>query len=278
MLYRVEGLVIRSTDYGEGNKIITLLTSTHGKMGIVVRGARKPRSKFGAAAQLFTYGDYSFYRSGNGLGTLNNAEILEPFRKLREGLDGPAYAAYAVELTDRALADDEAGSYVFRQLHACLSALSEGKDPQAVLRLFEMKIVHVAGYMPILHECTNCGRVEGTFRFSCSTGGALCDRCFYRDSNAIELDGGVWKVLRLFESMDMSRLGHIELKAASKEKLKLVLRRWMDMHMSLQLKSRNFLDQLERYGEMLGRVSETSSRMASAEEKLSTPPEADPSV
>jgi DNA repair protein RecO (recombination protein O) len=278
MLYRVEGIVIRSTDYGEGNKIVTLLTSTHGKMGVVVRGARKPKSKFGAAAQLFTYGDYSFFKASGGLGTLNYAEILDPYRKLREGLDGPSYAAYAVELTDRALADDEAGSFVFHQLKACLSALAEGKDPQVVLRLYEMKIVHMAGYMPILHECANCGRREGKFRFSPLAGGALCDHCIYRDQEAIGLDDGIWKLLRLFETMDMRRLGNIVLKESSKQQLKQVLRRWMDMHLGLQLKSRNFLDQLERHGEMLGLKTEEPRRVRSEGPKEIPPPDAEPQV
>lgn len=43
MLYRVEGIVIRSMDYGEGNKIVTLCTESGGKAGVLVRGAKKPK-------------------------------------------------------------------------------------------------------------------------------------------------------------------------------------------------------------------------------------------
>lgn len=251
MLYRVEGIVIRSVDYGEGNKIITLLTPSYGKQGIVVRGAKKPRSKFGAMAQLFTCGDYSYYRSGS-LGTLNNAELLESFRELREGLEGPAYAAYAAELTDRAINDDEAAAFLFYQLKACLTALSEGKDPQIVLRAYEMKIVNAAGYAPALEECVSCGRPEGPFRFSPLAGGALCSACRHRDSAALELEEGVWKLLRLFLALDMRRLGNIAVKDRTKRLLQLVMRRWMDTHLGLHLKSRQFLDQLEKYGDLLG--------------------------
>ncbi len=251
MLYRVEGIVIRSVDYGEGNKIITLLTPSYGKQGIVVRGAKKPKSRFGAMAQLFTYGDYSYYRTSS-LGTLNNAELLNSFRELREGLEGPAYAAYAAELTDRAINDDEAAAYLFHQLKACLAALAEGKDPQIVLRAYEMKINVAAGYEPVLDECVSCGRQEGPFRFSPLAGGALCSSCRHRDSASLELEEGVWKLLRVFAALDMRRLGNIAVKENTKQQLQLVMRRWMDTHLGLNLKSRQFLDQLEKYGDLLG--------------------------
>lgn len=259
MLYRVEGIVIRSTDYGEGNKIVTLLTETHGKQGLVIRGARKPKSRYGALAQLFTYGEYSYYKSGS-LGTLNSGEVIEPFRELREGLDGPAYASYAAELTDKAVGDEDAGSFLFRQLKACLSGLAQGKDPAVLMRVYEMKIVGAAGYLPALDECANCGRTEGEFRFSPALGGALCPLCRHRDPSALELDEAVWKLLRLFVGLDLARLGNITLKESSKRQLQLAMRRWMDAHLGLNLKSRHFLDQLERHGELLGRAPESGVR------------------
>jgi len=259
MLYRVEGIVIRSTDYGEGNKIVTLLTDTHGKRGMIIRGARKPKSRYGALAQLFTYGDYSFYQSGS-LGTLNSGEVIASFRELREGLEGPAYASYAVELTDRAVGDEEAGQYLFRQLRACLEQLAAGKDPSVVLRVYEMKIAAAAGYLPVLDACVHCGREDGAFLFSAAAGGALCAQCRHRDPAAIVLDDAVWKLLRLFAGLDLARLGNIAVKETSKRQLQTAMRSWLDAHLDLRLKSRQFLDQLERHGELLGRPPESGAR------------------
>lgn len=275
MLYRGEGIVIRSVDYGEGNKIITLLTPDYGKQGIVVRGASKPKSRFGATAQLFTYGDYSYYK-GSSLGTLNNAEILDSFRALREGLEGPAYAAYAAELTDRAINDDEAAAYLFYQLKACLTALAEGKDPQIVLRAYEMKIAVATGYEPALEECVSCGRPDGPFKFSPLAGGALCYLCRHRDSAALELESGVWKLLRLFVPLDLRRLGNVAVKPATKIQLQLAMRRWMDHHLGLKLKSQHFLDQLEKHGELLGGLAERRRPAAEANpDAAASPPEAE---
>jgi DNA repair protein RecO (recombination protein O) len=177
MLYRVEGIVIRSMDYGESNKIVTLLTNSSGKAGVLVKGAKKVKSRFGSLAQPFTYGEFVFFRGPNGgLGSLNAGEIYESYHTLRENLDQAAYASYVAELTDRALQEDEAGGFLFEQLKACLNGYVLGKDPQIVTHLYEMRILEAAGYAPGLDACVNCGNPEGPFRISAHMGGALCIR------------------------------------------------------------------------------------------------------
>lgn len=246
MLYRVEGIVIRSMDYGEGNKIVTIITDTHGKAGVLIRGAKKARSRHASLAQPFTYGEFVFF-SGSGLGTLNSGEIIASHHALRENLELAAYASYAAELTDRSLQDDEAGGYLFRQLRAYLEALEEGKDPQIVTFLYEMKILEASGYGPVVDACVSCGAEDGPFRLSASAGGALCRRCFPRDPEALELAEGPWKLLRLFRRMDLTRLGHVQVKEETKAALKTAMRRLTDAHLGYHLKSRAFLDQMDKY-------------------------------
>ncbi|CAM4025472.1 DNA repair protein RecO [Cohnella lubricantis] len=245
MLYRMEGIVIRGTDYGEGNKIITILTPSHGKQGIVVRGARKLKSRYSSLAQPFTHGDFSFFKSGQ-LGTLSSGEIIEPYRELREGIETAAYASYAAELCDRGIGEEDAGGYLFHQLKACFAALAEGKDPQIVIRAFEMKIAGSAGYAPLLDECASCGRTGVPFRFSPAAGGALCGNCRHKDPSAMELSDATWKLLRLFAALDLRRLGQISVKDTYKLQLRAAMRKWMDHHLGLKLKSQHFLDQWER--------------------------------
>ncbi|MBJ6363115.1 DNA repair protein RecO [Paenibacillus sp. GCM10012307] len=246
MLYRVQGIVIRSMDYGEGNKIVNVLTSTHGKVGIMIRGAKKLRSRYGSLAQLFTQGEFGFFKKGTGLGTLNHGEIIDSHHVLRENLFMAAYASYAVELIDRAFQDDEAGSYLYEQLQACLTGLEAGKDPQIVTHLFEMKVLEAAGYAPEMSACVNCGEVTGTFALSYRLGGLLCHRCFSKDPSRLPTSEGFNKLLRLFRQLDMRRLGNIQVKDTTKKELREGMRLLMDTHLGLKLKSRAFLDQLER--------------------------------
>ncbi|WP_019636279.1 DNA repair protein RecO [Paenibacillus fonticola] len=247
MLYRVEGIVIRSMDYGEGNKIITLCTATHGKIGVLARGAKKVKSRHAALTQLFTYGEYTFYRQKEGLGTLNQGEIMESHFSLREDLYLAAYASYACELLDRTLQDEEVGSFWFHQLKACLDGLSAGKDPEIVIHLFEMKILQAAGYGPVIAECLSCGRQDDTHFISPRLGGRLCRSCRHQDPAALSVGPGAFKLLSLFERMDLRRLGNVEVKDETKAELKKIMRSFIDMQLGVKLKSRNFLDQLDKY-------------------------------
>ncbi|MFD1177794.1 DNA repair protein RecO [Paenibacillus puldeungensis] len=247
MLYRVEGIVIRSMDYGEGNKIITLCTEQYGKVGVLARGAKKIKSRHAALTQLFTYGEYVFFRQNNGLGTLNSGEIIESHSSLREDLYLAAYASYACELLDRTLQDEEVGSFWFTQLKACLSGLSLGKDPQIVMNLFEMKVLQAAGYGPSFTSCISCGKTEESVYVSPRLGGKLCSSCRHHDPAALKVSPQAIKLLALFEKMDLRRLGNVEVKTTTKAELKTVMRAFMDMQLGLKLKSLSFLDQLDKY-------------------------------
>lgn len=249
MLYRVEGIVIRSMDYGEGNKIITLCTENSGKVGVLVRGAKKVKSRHAAMTQLFTLGEYVFFRTGTGLGTLNAGEIIASHHTLREDLVLAANASYACELLDRVLQDEETGSFWFHQLKACLEALSEKKDPAIIIHLYEMKILQAAGYAPELEQCISCGqaRSDEQLLLSPRLGGVLCRYCKHFDPPAIAVSPKTLKLLRVFARVDLRRLGSIDVKPETKVELKKVMRAFMDMQLGLNLKSRNFLDQMDKY-------------------------------
>ena len=247
MLYRVEGIVVRSMDYGEGNKIITMCTKTHGKLGVLVRGAKKVRSRHAAATQLFTYGEYVFFRGMGHIGTLNACEIQQSFHPLREQLHLAAYASYAAELMDRGLQDEEAGGYIFEQFLAYLHALQSGKDEQVTTHLFEMKICQLIGVAPVVDHCVVCGREERLTAFGWRLGGAICTSCQPREHSQYMSSLPVLKLIALFLKTDLRRLGNIDLKPATKLQLHQCMRGYMDTHVGIRCKSLHFIEQMEKY-------------------------------
>ncbi|MBD0379117.1 DNA repair protein RecO [Paenibacillus sedimenti] len=247
MLRSVQGIVLRSMDYGEGNKIISLFTPELGKVSIMARGAKKMKSRHAAVTQLFTYGDFVFFKQSGQMGTLNSAEIIEAHHALREDLYMSAYASYLVELTDKMLGDEEGSSYLFEQVKAGLAAIEEGKDMQIVVHLYEMKMFDLAGYLPVTDACVSCGAESPITAFSPAMGGILCARCRHKDPVAIPIGEGALKLLKLFPRMDMRRLGTIKVKEETKAQLKQCLRAYMDVHVGIQWKARGFIEQMEKY-------------------------------
>lgn len=248
MLIKAEGIVIRSQDYGESNKIITLYTRDLGKIGIMARGAKKTKSRLTSVAQLFTYGHYLFFKgSGKGMGTLSQGETIHSFRDLRHDLTKTAYAAYFAELLDKLVEEREPNPFLFQLFLLVLEYLDEGRDADILARLFEIKLLVIGGYKPEVDQCVSCGKAEGHFGFSVKEGGFLCDDCFPLDVNRLSVQPATLKILRLLYHFDIKRLGDIRVKPEIREELQKTLWLFMDYHTPLRLKSRQFLEQMKDF-------------------------------
>lgn len=247
MLETIEGIVVRAMDYGEGHRIISLYTERLGKISVMVRGAKKVNSRLSAAAQPFTYGEYGVFLGTSGMGTLNHADTLDSHQSLREDLYKSAYSAYLVEMVDRLAPEREPNRMLFEQLKAALAALADDKDAAIILPIMEMKMLALAGYLPQLDECVSCGNEEGEMLLSVDQGGILCPRCRSKDPYAMKLTAKALRLLRLFQRVDLRRLGATEVSDETKAEIKKVMRAYMDNHMGTKWKSRHFLDQMEKY-------------------------------
>lgn len=247
MLVKWEGIVIRSVDYGESSKVVTLFTREHGKIGVMARGAKKAKSRLAAVSQLFTHG-YFMCKTGPGSGMpdLSQGEMIEAYRDLRQNLIHTAYAAYMAELLDRLTHEREPNPYLFQLLALTFRYLDEGKDAEILCRIFESKMLIVGGIRPQLHACAHCGSEREPYAISVTQGGLLCPNCQPSDPYAITVAAGTWKLLRLFQLFDLERLGDIDVKPATRSQLRHVLRSFFDEHLDLRLKSRSFLDQVEK--------------------------------
>lgn len=236
-------------EYGEGNVIVTLLTGELGKVGLMVRGAKKPRSRHAAVAQPFTYGEYVFFRSNAGsLGTLNHADLLNAFPGIRGEPRLSAYAAYLAELVDRLVPDGEASAFVFEQLKGAYEALSGGKEPAVVGAIMELKLLQFGGVAPITDVCAECGRTpepQESVSWSPGAGGLLCVRCRGRHTDADRLPPAARKLLPSLQRADLRRLGDIRVKASNAAAVRAALSGWIDTHVDVRLRTRSVLEKIE---------------------------------
>ncbi len=245
MLQKIEGIVIRTTDYGEANKILTLYTRELGKIGVMARGAKRPKSRLASISQLFSYGQFVFQKTA-GLGVLNQGEIIKSFRDLRQDIFLTAYAAYIVELLDKLTEQNEINPYLFELIIQTLNYIDEGLDYEILTRIFEVKMLKVAGIGLYVDGCVHCHSTEGEYSFSIKEGGFLCHRCLYVDERYIPINLATARLLRLFYHFDLNRLGAISVKQETKGQLKQVLTTYFDEYSGLHLKSKRFINQLDK--------------------------------
>jgi len=108
-LYRTEGIIMRRREQGEADRVLTLCTPL-GKIEVIVKGARKLRSRKAGHIELFTRSSFVISRVPNSWDIVSQAETIEPHKLLRGDLLRGTYARYAVELLDRFFAQGECRS------------------------------------------------------------------------------------------------------------------------------------------------------------------------
>ncbi|PTY83354.1 DNA repair protein RecO, partial [Heyndrickxia sporothermodurans] len=249
MLQKCEGIVIRSTDYGETNKIVTVYTREFGKIGVMARGAKKPNSRLSAISQIFTYG-YFLIQTSTGLGTMQQGEMISSMRTIREDIFKTGYAAYIVDLLDKGVDDKNPNPFLFELLMQTLNYINDDYDNEIITNIFEMKMLNVLGLYPVMDQCAICGNQDGKFAFSIRENGLICHRCFERDPYRISLSQSTLKLLRLFYYFDLSRLGQISVKEETKKELRMIISMYYDEYSGLHLKSKKFLEQIDKFKDM----------------------------
>lgn len=151
--YRTQALILRRRDFGEADRVLTVLTPNHGRVDVIAKGARKPISAKTGHVELFTKADMLINR-GRELEVASQAEMVEAYLPLREELQRGAYANYVAELVIRFTAEsDEQDSRLFDLVDDTFARLSNDNDPRLAVRYFEMHILSLAGFKPELNEC-----------------------------------------------------------------------------------------------------------------------------
>lgn len=151
--YRTPALILKRRDFGEADRLLTVLTPEHGKVDVIAKGARKPTSSKTGHVELFTRADMLIHR-GRDLDIATQVEMVEPYLVLREDLQRGAYANYAAELLDRftGMGEDDLHD-LFTLLDETLNRLCTDDDPRLAVRYYEMRLLDLVGFRPELNEC-----------------------------------------------------------------------------------------------------------------------------
>lgn len=187
MLESVRGLVIRTVDYKEADRLISIFTEEKGIVHAMARGARSLRSRQMAATQQFCYATFVLYKKGE-LYWVREAELIESFFGLRAGVEGLALASYFCEvLSDVALAESD--RELLRVSLNSLYAIAEQKcELPKIKAAFEMRVCAVLGFMPDVLACHHCQRRDGEFYFDIMDAKITCAQCHAQQQDDLPAD------------------------------------------------------------------------------------------
>ncbi len=241
--YRDRAVVLRKLDYGEADRIFTLLTRTHGKVGAIAKGVRRPESKLGPSLELYGHVDVMLAKGRGDLDVVAQVQRM-PGLRIAGDVERVSHAALIAELAERVCEDRHPVDGVYELTVMALDELARETDPRRASAYFLSAALDLLGYAPQLSDCAICGRPLSAkpAAFSAEAGGFLCDRCAQPTMALIPL--AAIKVLRLMASGDLDTYRRLRMDRPLIDAVEGVLTAQLEHHLDRRLKSLQFLHQM----------------------------------
>ncbi len=238
-----EGIVLKKQNLRETSVILTLLTRDFGKIAGVLKGARGPKAAIGVNPQIFSLNSIVFYEGKrSNLNSISQCDLKDFFWPIRNDFEKTIYADYFLELVDIITMEGDVDEGVYGLLLDSLAMLTRPISAKRAARIFEIKMMHISGFMPEFKECSICrGQNGGDMRFSLRLGALLCGRCKSKDGAAIKVSNGSINFIEKVKRTPLDMLTRVKVSQDVGRELEVFLRRFVDYQIQRPLKTIDFL-------------------------------------
>jgi DNA repair protein RecO (recombination protein O) len=245
-MLRVEAIVLHHVNWGEADRLLTVFTRTHGKLRVIAKSVRKMQSRKAGHLEPFSHSTLMLAKA-HDLWIVTDAETIDAFSPLREDLRLMTHASYVIELIDRFTFEEGQNWQLYQLTVDSLKRLCEQKDPFVPLRYFEMRLLDLMGFRPLLFECAKCGKeiqAEDQF-FSSEQGGALCPGCGARSGDARLVSLDALRFMRHFQRSDYNTALKADPSPKVKAEIEALMNAYLVYHLERGLNTPEFLKQIQ---------------------------------
>lgn len=138
-----EGLILKRKNFGEANRVLTVLTDRLGKISIIAKGVRRITSRRAGNIEVLNRVKLHLFKAKNY--TLSEAESLETFSNLKGNLTLSTISFHIIELVDRLTVEEQKNNDLYNLTLGILRLL-ETHPRQIFIRAFEVKILSLLGF------------------------------------------------------------------------------------------------------------------------------------
>jgi len=187
-----EGIILARLDYGEADRIITLLTPDHGKLRLMAKGVRRPKSKLAGGIELFSVSNITFIRGRGGIGTLVSTRLIKHYGNIVNQIERVQLGYELIKLLDKSVEDVVESEY-FDILREVFGALDDLQFDGGLIRSwFVAQLLRLGGHTPNLETDSSDHPLEADKLYSFD----LEAMTFYEHPDG-QFDAKTIKLLRL---------------------------------------------------------------------------------
>jgi DNA repair protein RecO (recombination protein O) len=245
-LYVTDAIVLSRFDYGEADRILTILTPGLGKIKAIAKGIRRPTSRIGGSLEPLAELRLQLAK-GRTFDVVTQVTMLNAWLNLRERLEATATAWYCAELVDRSLEERSAAEPLYLLLRRACELLDAAMAPGRVARWFEMRLCVEMGVRPEVDRCVECGRLlepDDAVRWLPSLGGALCAIHPGPSQAMAGLTTDALRVLKAYQRMDVEALAGLRLPRPVETEVERLLGDFVRHVTERDTRSRRFLEEI----------------------------------
>ncbi len=204
---RTKGIIIKEVHVGEADKIVTIFSGDNGKLSARAKNARRPRSKLAAGTQYLCLSDFVLFK-GSDMYSINSCDIAEPFYEIRNDLEKLTYAAHMTDIVGDVIQENLPSKRLLQLFLNSLYMLSKTeKNPELVVRVFELRLLTIIGYGPRVKGCVACGSEDySDCFFSFEKCGIVCKSCVGGINGVMSISPGTARALKHIVHSGMKEL------------------------------------------------------------------------
>ncbi len=177
---KTDAIVLRSLRYGDADRILHLYTADRGRVGAIAKGVRKTKSRFGARLEPLSHVELLLHQGSGELLTITGVDLKRSHHAIRESAYRLHVGLIGAEAMLRLYGEPEANERAFTALSRFLDLLDDAPSADSrpalepLVLSFQLKLLWLAGYLPHLTSCVECGAPDELVAFSARSGGAVC--------------------------------------------------------------------------------------------------------
>jgi DNA repair protein RecO (recombination protein O) len=241
-----DAVVLRSWKMGETSLIVSLFTRDYGKVRVVAKGGRGPKSKFKGCLESLTHMRMIYYdKPTRELQLLSKTDLIDPHYHIIGNVKRTTLGLAVIELVDRAVVGESGHPEIFDLMVSTLSALDRGHGfLEGYLWFFEGHFIDLMGYKPTWDACLKCAKSlgsEGGY-FQPQSGGLLCSRCGL-GSGGLLIGGETLEILYWLQRTKIEEAVQLNPSPAQKKEI----RKMFDLYFKTHIEHMKRLRSLELY-------------------------------